>query len=186
MLDDKSLSLRRVKYKVRNVWPIEKKIEVVTKYLLLGSMPLVAEITGVNISVCKVWKTQQWWKDMVLEIQAAKRTQQDTKLSRIIDKALGAIEDRLDNGEQVVNPRTGELVRRPVALRDANNTANTLLQRQAILEKLQQNDSQLEQTQTIQEQLSFLAEEFSKFNNRSKLNAETIEFKEVEDDAVHD
>jgi hypothetical protein len=184
MLDDDSLKLRRVTAKVRGEWPIEKKIECVSKYLVLGNFRLVAELSGVGYTVIKDWSKTGWWKDLEAEIKASRRIEQDSKLSRIVDKALDTIADRLDNGEVVVNPTNGELLRRPVALRDANNTANTLMQRQAILEKMNNNKDTVETQKTIQEQLTVLALEFAKFNNRSKAKAETIEYKDIEDDGI--
>jgi hypothetical protein len=103
-----------------------------------------------------------------------------------VDRALDTIADRLENGEHVYDQKTGEIIRKPVALRDANNTANTLMQRQAILEKLGRDDKNQEQTQSVQEQLTILASEFAKFNKRLNGKASDVEYKEIEDDAVHE
>lgn len=185
IIDEDKLKLRRVTAKVRGEWPIEKKIEAVTKYLALGNLALTAALTGVPPDTLKRWKAEGWWKEMEREVRASRRIEQDSKLSKIVDRALDTISDRLENGEVVMNPANGELVRRPVSLRDANNTANTLMQRQAILEKQNANEKTQEHQQTIQEQLSFLAGEFAKFNNRQKRLATTVDYKEIED-AVHE
>lgn len=186
ILDDSKLKLRRVTAKVRNEWPIEKRIECVSKYLVLGNLSLVAQLTGVSIATLEVWKKQPWWADLTNEVKATRRVQQDSKLSQIVDRALDTIADRLENGEHVYDQKTGQIVRKPVALRDANVTANTLMQRQAILEKLHREDNSNKETKTIQEQLTFLANEFAKFNKRQNSLATTVEYKEIEDDAVHE
>lgn len=186
ILDDSKLKLRRVTAKVRNEWPMEKRIECVSKYLVLGNLSLVAQLTGVSIATLEVWKKQPWWADLTNEVKATRRVQQDSKLSQIVDRALDTIADRLENGEHVYDQKTGSIVRKPVALRDANNTANTLMQRQAILEKLSREDNSNKETKTIQEQLSFLASEFAKFNKRQNGLATTVDYKEIEDDAVHE
>lgn len=186
ILDDSKLKLRRVTAKVRNEWPIEKRIECVSKYLILGNLSLVAQLTGVSIATLEIWKKQPWWADLTNEVKATRRVQQDSKLSQIVDRALDTIADRLENGEHVYDQKTGSIVRKPVALRDANVTANTLMQRQAILEKLNREDNSNKETKTIQEQLSFLANEFAKFNKRQNGLATTVDYKEIEDDAVHE
>jgi len=178
LLSDDVVLRRASSVKVRGEWPVEKKIEVVTKFLALGNLRLVAELSGISYDTIRDWQKTSWWKDMENEIRVSRNIQQDSKLTRIIDKALDSIEDRIENGEHVFDQRTGQVVRRPVALRDVNTTANTLMQRQAILEKMG-GDNNINQTQkTITEQLAMLATEFAKFNNRHKKQAQTIEYTE--------
>lgn len=166
-------------------WPVEKKIEAVTTYLVLGSLRQVAAATGVSYGMIKQWRIQPWWKEVEAEIVASRRIAQGSKLSKIVDKSLDVIDDRLSNGDIVLNNKTGELIRKSVSLRDATTAANALMQRAAILEKLQQDDKVLETQVSIKDQLVSLAAEFAKMNGRSKENAESIEYKET-DNALHD
>jgi len=167
-------------------WPIETKFQAVENWLLYGNLRLTAEMTGVGYSLLKQWKTQEWWQDLEREIQAGARIKQTGNISKIVDKGLEVIADRLENGEVVLDQKTGDLVRRPVALRDAATATSNLMQRQSVLEKQIADETVTKSNQTIQEQLQFLAQEFAKFNNRSKLQAETIDFIEVETNALHD
>jgi hypothetical protein len=167
-------------------WPVEVKFSVVENWLLYGNLRLTAEMTGVGYSTIKMWKGQEWWTDLEKEILAGTRIKQSGNISKIVDKGLEVISDRLENGEVVLDQKTGELVRRPVALRDAATATSNLMQRQSILEKQIADETITKSNQTIQEQLMFLAQEFAKFNNRSKIGAETIEFIEVDNDAIHD
>lgn len=118
------------------------------------------------------------------EVVASKRVGQATKLSKIVDKALESIDDRLDNGDFILNNKTGEVVRKPVGLRDAVTAATALMQRAEVIENMNKQERAIEATQSVEDQLKLLASEFAKFNNKSKVNAETIEFKEL--DALHD
>lgn len=166
-------------------WPVEKKIEAVTTYLVLGSLRQVAAATNVSYGMIKQWRIQPWWKEVEAEIVASRRIAQGSKLSKIVDKSLDVIDDRLSNGDIVLNNKTGELIRKSVSLRDATTAANALMQRAAILEKLQQDDKVLETQVSIKDQLVSLAAEFAKMNGRSKENAESIEYKET-DNALHE
>jgi hypothetical protein len=80
-------------------WPHEKRIEVATKWLALGNMRLVSELTGVDYQLCRMWKQQPWWAEVVAEIKASRNVVVDSKLSKIVDKSLEMIEDRLENGD---------------------------------------------------------------------------------------
>jgi len=168
------------------LWPVEKKIEVVTSWLTLGNLRQAAAIGGMSHSLVKQWRTQPWWKDLEAEILASRRIASASKLSKIVDKSLDVIDDRLENGDFVYNAKTGDLLRKPVSMRDAGNVANTLMQRQAILEKLTRDETVAETAVSIQDQLSNLAAEFAKMNTKiGRTQAvEEIEYKETY--AVHE
>jgi transposase-like protein len=161
-------------------WPVEKKIEAVTTYLALGSLRQVAAVTGVSYGMIKQWRIQPWWKDLEAEVLASRRIAQGTKLSKIVDKSLDVIDDRLTAGDFILNNKTGEVQRKPVTLRDATMAANALMQRAAILEKLQQDEKIVETQVSIKDQLANLAAEFAKMTGRSKAAATDIEFKETD------
>lgn len=186
-LDNSSLKLSRVNIPhARNAsWPVEKKIEAVTTWLALGNLRQVAAVTGVSYGMIKQWRIQPWWKELEAEVVASRRIQSGTKLSKIVDKSLDVIDDRLANGDFVYNSKSGELLRKPVTLRDATTAANALMQRAAIIEKMNKDEQVVEATQTIQEQLQSLALEFAKMNKRDNSKAETIAFKE-NDSAVYE
>jgi len=186
-LKDKNLRLSKINIPhARNAtWPVEKKIEAVTTHLTLGSLRQTAVVTGVSHGMIKQWKLQPWWKELEAEILASRRLQSANKLSKIVDKSLDVIDDRLGNGDFICNPKTGEVFRKPVNLRDATTAANALMQRAAIIEKLNRDEQVVETTQSIQEQLANLAIEFAKMNKRNNGLAETIEFKE-KPDALHE
>jgi hypothetical protein len=186
-LKDKNLRLSNVNipHAKNATWPVEKKIEAVTTWLALGSLKQAAAVVGVSHGLVKQWKSAPWWKELQDEIIASRRIASANKLSKIVDKSLNVIDDRLDNGDFVYNSKSGEVHRKPVSLRDATTAANALMQRAAIIEKLNRDEQVVEATQTIQEQLANLAKEFAKMNKRDNSKAETIKFKE-HDDAVHE
>lgn len=193
-LTDRALKLKNVNipHAKNCTWPIEKKIEAVTTHLALGNLRHVAAVTGVSLGLIKQWRIQPWWKEVEAEIVASRRIQSANKLSKIVDKSLDVIDDRLENGDFLYNSKSGELLRKPVTLRDATTAANALMQRAAIIEKLNKDEQVVEATQTIQEQLVSLAAEFAKMNKRDNSRATTVEFKEQDeaaggnDDAVYE
>jgi len=170
-------NLNNVKEYGRYTW--EKKYSTVVIYLQCGNMRMTAEKTGVNAATIENWRKSAWWEDMVQEIKNTDTAEHNNKLSKLIKKSLDVMEDRLINGEKVLNNKTGELMDKPISLRDATQAANTLMQRQATLAK-HQNELQV-QKQTTQDILKTLAAEFAKMNNNPKLStvADDIEFVEV-------
>jgi transposase-like protein len=186
-ITDKSLKLKNINipHAKNATWSVEKKIEAVTTYLALGNLRHVAAVTGVSHGMIKQWRIQPWWKELEAEIIASRRITSANKLSKIVDKSLDVIDDRLDNGDFVYNSKSGELLRKPVTLRDATSAANALMQRAAIIEKLNKDEAVVEAAASIQEQLASLAAEFAKMNKRDNSKATTVEFKE-QDDALYE
>jgi histone H3/H4 len=78
--------------------------------------------------------------------------------------------------------KTGELIRKPVSLDQINKVAKTALEQQALLVSKESVETTTQATQTIQDQIRFLAEEFAKFNTRRTITAQP---KDIED-AVYD
>lgn len=153
--------------------------------MVLGNMRLVAATTGVDYGLIRQWKMQEWWLDLEKEIRATQNIELDTKLSKIVEKSMSVTMDRLENGEVVLNNKTGELIRKPVAMKDAAKVATDFMTRQAVLRKEEKNTEQVS-TASVSDQLKTLAMEFAKWANKKTGNAEAIDvtFKEVEEDAI--
>lgn len=160
-------------------WPLEKKIEVVTNYLVLGNMKLVAAACGVDYGLIRQWKIQPWWKDLENEIRATQNIALDNKLSKIVERSMEVTMDRLDNGEFILNNKTGELVRKPVAMKDAAKVATDFMTRQQVLRKEENDQPQISQ-QSVTEQLAALAVEFAKWQKKEKIKEEAIDIEPKE------
>lgn len=158
----------------RYTW--EKKYATVAVYLKCGSLRETERNTGVPAVTVENWRKSSWWDGIVNEIKLAQHTQQDNKLNQIIGKALNKIEDALDNGELILNNKTGEMVRKPVSIRDATRAASELMTRQMAVNKTLAIENV--QKQTVDETLKFLASEFAKMVNKKP---ETITLEEAED-----
>jgi hypothetical protein len=108
----------------------------------------------------------------------------NTKLSKIVDKSLSVIEDRLENGDIILNNKTGDLIRKPVSLKDANSVTKDLLAHQIRVEEL--TNKMEVQKETVADQLKLLAQEFSKWSRKLvQTNATDVLFKEI-DSAIHE
>lgn len=154
-------------------WTWEKKYSVVATFLKTGNIRETGDLTGVSWMTIESWRKQPWWLDLVQQIKNTDYTVLDNQLSKLINKSLGSIEDALDNGEMILNNKTGELVRKPVAVRDATRIASELMQRKQSLQKsmMQEQVTQV----TVQETLKALAQEFAKWNNQKSPELEIVQ-----------
>ena len=135
-----------------------KRIEVVTSYLVLGKAHLVEAMTGVPVGTIRRWKTEPWWNELVTQIQMESDQELDAKLASRLAKTLDIINDRLDNGDFVFNPRTGEFGRRPVTMKDTWKVAKEVVDLRMILRK---QPAQVVNQEAVGDILKNLAKEFA-------------------------
>lgn len=165
---DKSLLIKRASkaHQPGKMYPPEKRIEVVTKWMALGNMRLVSELTGVSYQLCRMWKQMPWWADLVAEIKASRDIVVDNKLSKLVDRSLELVGDRLDNGNIIWNKKTQQYDRAELSISEVTKVADTLLTQQLNLSKKKVVESQADSQQSVKDQIAMLAGEFAKFNTR--------------------
>lgn len=160
----------------------EKRYEIAKTLMATGNNRLTAELHKVNYSTLMEWKKKDWWKEMWEEIKREQRLELNSKLNGLADLTIDILKDRLQNGDFVLNNKTGEIVRKPVGVRDANVAMNNLLTH---MQKTDQLEYQADQSAGTEDILKQLAREFSGFAKKKK-DVVDVEFKEVNDDAIHD
>ena len=159
-------------------YTFSEKTKACSLWMLLGNMRIVSEKTDIPYETLSDWKNTEWWSALVDEIRASKKAKRSNSLDVAVETSLEVIQDRLENGDFILNNKTGEIQRKPVSLRDVSTITNNLLSRQLQMEELQEKVQNKEST--VKETLEMLAKEFQKFNRiQSRNKAEVVEFKEV-------
>lgn len=138
-------------------WSDAKRIEVVTTWLALGKIPLVAACTKVPEGTIRQWRTQPWWKELEISIQTETDQELDAKLAKRIDKALDVIWDRLENGDFMYDPKTSQFVRKPVNMKDTHKVMVDMLDKRLLIRKQPKEQQSQEAVGDI---LKNLAKEF--------------------------
>lgn len=160
-------------------WKEAKRIEVVTLFLSIGSMTEVAKLTGVPYPTIEGWRRQDWWKELVEKMQAEDDQKLDAKTTKLIDKALEQLMDRIENGEHIYDQKTGKIKRMPAKLRDLNTAFTTILDKRQLLRN---KPTKIVEQQSTAIQLQNLAESFAKFVQ--KKTQELPEHHYIEGDTV--
>jgi putative cell wall-binding protein len=158
-------------------WTWESKVAFAQRLLIHGNNRIAAEECGIPLQTAQGWKQTDWFPQLIEEIKLQHKLGTAHKLNTVVDRALDIIQDRMEHGDYVLNNKTGEIIRKPVALKDATKVATDILGKKIVLEK--NDETKAVQQDTVQETLKKLASEFARFNkNISKQNAETIPFVE--------
>jgi uncharacterized protein (DUF2384 family) len=159
-------------------WPEKKKIEALTTFLATGSQAHTSAIIGVPEETVRLWRKSDWWAERTKEFKSDNSLVLDNKLAKIMDKALDAVVDRIENGEYIFDPRTGITTRVPPKLRDVQKVASDMIDKKALLEKITKGKEDTKQAITA-DHLVMLAREFAKFANGGREPAEAQDLKSV-------
>ena len=159
-------------------WSEAKRLEVVTTWLVLGKIPLVSATTGVPCGTIRQWRTQPWWKELELSVQTENDTELDVKLQKRIDKALDLVMDRLEHGDYLYDPKSGEFIRKPVNMKDTWKVSTEMIDKRLLLRK---QPKEVQNQEAVGDILKNLAKEFADMA-RKKVNVavESLETKQEE------
>jgi len=116
-------------------WDKRKQLEAVTTYLATGNMAETSRMMNIPKSTLDKWKTSDWWKELIEEIQSGEGQRQDNKMSKVIDKALDMLVDRIDEGDYQYDQRTGRLVKVPLKARDLERVTSGLFDKRQLIRK---------------------------------------------------
>lgn len=146
------------------MWSDKKKLEAVTTYLATGTLAMTSAMTTVPVETLRVWKRSDWWKKYEEELQYEDDIELGTKLTKVMDKALDQVMDRLDNGEFVYDNRTGKVKRVPVSMRDSGKIVNDIIDKKQLIRKRKDRVKAEDQPkQVTADHLVQLAQAFAQF-----------------------
>lgn len=147
-------------------WSDKQKLEAVHSYLALGNLSLVGRVLGIPEITLRVWKASEWWKKAVEEVKLQDKIELSNRMKKLVDAAQTITMRRLETGDPVLNQKTGQIVMKPVSMKDAHRVAVDLIDRQKDIDKMllgveepseQREDNKLEQ----------LAERFAEMATKS-------------------
>jgi len=156
--DRKGKRSRSITAETNKQWSDSQKMEAIQSWLLLGNLALTSRILGIPEITLRVWKRTEWWNDMVTEIKSQERIQLSSRMKKIVDASLSVVEDRLVNGDFQFDQKSGEVIRKPVNMKDAHKVAIDLQDRQELIEKADKPETT---DDGIESRLLKLAEKFA-------------------------
>ena len=117
-------------------WSDNQRIELVTTYLATGNLALSAATHQIPEPTARRWKQMPWWKQMVTDIRDNENLQLDAKLSKVVNKSVEALLDRVENGDFQYDQREGRMIRKPISARDASSVTRDMIDRRELLQGL--------------------------------------------------
>lgn len=76
---------------------------------------------------------EQWWVDTISQVRREENDQLTAKMTTFVEKSIDAMLERIENGDSVINLKTGETYRTPVRLRDLAIPVGVLIDKRNLL-----------------------------------------------------
>jgi hypothetical protein len=141
--------------------------------LATGNLALTAATLSIPEVTMRRWKATPWWKQMVEDIRNEENLQLDAKLSKVVDKSVEALLDRVEKGDFQYDQKTGSMIRKPISARDASTVTRDMIDRRELLQgkKIVEKNNE----RKMDEKLLKLAEEFAKFSRMKTIEPEGVQ-----------
>lgn len=139
-------------------WSEPQKLEAVKTYLMTGNVALTASLLKIPEDTLRRWVRMPWWAEVVDDFKSQDELQLSAKLKKIVEKTFDVVQDRLEHGDFVYDQKTGQMRRKPVAMKDAHKVGVDLhAQRELLLNKHAPRASE----EAIDDKLNKLAAKFA-------------------------
>lgn len=170
----------RGKVKGRRTHYSEKeKINACCVFAVSGNSRRTAELTKIPEATIRQWKQSHWWNDVTTRIYSEQDEELSGKLTKLVDKAVDEINDRLEDGDYVYNPKLDKIIRKPINAKDVAGIAVMAVDKRQLLRG--QPTSRTESVSQDQ-RLKALADEFKKFSKAKEVKQD-LSIEEVDIDA---
>lgn len=146
-------------------WSDKQKLEAVQSWLALGNLALTSRVLGIPEITLRVWKASEWWKSAVEEIKTQESIQLSVRMKKLVEASQNIVAQRLENGDPILNQKTGEIIMKPVSMKDAHRVAVDLIDRQKDIDKMTKDEAPTEQRDD--NKLEKLAEKFAEMASLS-------------------
>ena len=171
--------------KTKDHWDEKTKIQAVQTFIKLGnSYHLTSKTLDIPRQTLIWWGKQDWWAALYDEFKQETNGEISGKLSRIIQRSLDIIEDRLENGDPFYDPRTGKFTRKEISIRDAHLIVKDNIYLQQAIEG---NTTNSPDVASVTDKLAKLAKQFEDIANKKKeINVTDVVYIEDKTNAVYE
>jgi transposase-like protein len=165
----------------------KEKLRAVSTYAVAGNSRRVAEITGIPEGTIRSWKSTDWWHEAMQKIVVEQDDELGTKLTNLVNKAVDEVNDRLENGNYVYNPKLDKLIRKPVDAKELAIVTAISIDKRQLLRGLPtsrtESVSQTDRLSKLQEQFKqfVTAKEVKQVDGELIVNVEVFDEDEIEE-----
>lgn len=145
-------------------WKIEDKQRAVAAYSATGSFLKSSKLIGIPDATIRSWAKQDWWEEELRRADQSETNELKSTYTRIAKRASELLEDRLDNGDEVVT-KAGDIVKKQIPGRELAIIAAVATDKRK--QAMEQPHTVALQSST--ERLGQLVEQFIRFSSAKQI-----------------
>jgi len=111
----------------------EEKLSVCNYYVVTGSAIKASKASGVPQQTIRAWTKTEWWNNMIGLVRGRLQDKLDGKFTGMIQRMLSELEDSIKNGDEILNGKTGEIIRKRMSGRDLVGALAIIIDKRALL-----------------------------------------------------
>lgn len=138
----------------------KQKLTALQVYAATGSYVIAAQESGMHYDTLRNTGQTQWWKDSLKEIRLEEDMQLEAEMSGLITEGMGAVKDRLKNGDWMWNSKENKFTRKPLKATDALKVTTTLMDQRNLARG---KPTRITEQISVNDRLQKLAMEFEQF-----------------------
>lgn len=159
-------------------YPQVTKVDAATLYAVYGDTKQVSELVNVPESVLRGWKQEPWWIEIQKQVFSEQNERLASRISGVLDKTITHLEERLEHGDEKINPKTGEIVSLQVEASVLAKMFESLSHQRRITRG---EPTSISAKVGVDDRLKTLEKAFLKFARAKDITAESQELDENED-----
>jgi len=115
-----------------------------------------SRLTGIPYATVNTWRSKEWYAQAIELIRSQLDEQLDGKMTHVLNKGINKLEERLEQGDPVVN-RNGEVTYKPVSAKDSAIISSIFFDKRNLLRN---KPTSITSNQSTDERLQHLADKF--------------------------
>ena len=115
-------------------YTLAEKMQACNYYVVKGGNSISAsKHTGIPAQTIRTWTKTQWWAEMVQEIRKRHQDRLDGKFTAVIDKLYDELIDRIDNGDEIWDSKSGQIIHRAMSGKDISMIMDKIIEKRALM-----------------------------------------------------
>jgi len=155
----------------------KQKLIALQVFAATGSYVVAAQESGMHYDTLRNMGITQWFKDSLAEIRKEEDTQLDAEMSGLIKEGMGAISDRLKNGDWMWNSKENKFTRKPLKATDALKVTTTLMDQRNVARG---RPTRITEQISVSDRLQKLAMEFETFQAARTIQTKPADIETIE------
>lgn len=143
----------------------EDRLRAVSAYAITGSFRKVEERTGIPHQTVHAWSQTEWWESLLGQVRTLNKDRYQSVFAGFLEKVAVELQDRLENGDPIVDKEGQTVGRKPVSAKELGILAAIAYDKMALIAG--DPTSRVERVNS-EDKMAELADRFAAINQRAK------------------